>query len=218
MAQAQSSPSSNTTTGSGAIGILIAYWICNSRKRQAIGGWLLYYYLQLFCGALFSFVILFGSLRNFNAQLWNDSSLYTLYLLSTIPTYITLLAELTVAGFLLSTRFRKPKIVDTLRIVFVLSFVFSVVALIIDASHWPDNVAINFLPMFVSALWFFYFTRSKRVHLVLRQNDWNPGVFYPFEAATEPSTVTKQWLRNYLIVIGVVIVIVLLLVILTQHK
>jgi len=39
-------------------GGLIAWWICSRRKREQLGGWLLFYYWQLYGGALMSVIFL----------------------------------------------------------------------------------------------------------------------------------------------------------------
>lgn len=180
-AQSDISGTQKTTTGAG--GVVIAYLICNSMKRHAIGGWLLYFYMQLFGGTLISFGLLFAILKNFNAEFWDDLSLYSLYLLSTIPAYVATFAEVTVGSMLLSKRFRNPQTVNWLRIAFVASFVFALISLLIDSAHWPESVALDFLPLLVSIFWFFYFTRSTRVRLVFKERNWDPNYMYPPKVA-----------------------------------
>lgn len=72
-----SSASSQTTKA--PIGLLIAYWICNSRKRKAIGGWLLFYYMQLFIGTAFSILMILLSLKtlaeNLNIANWGNETM-----------------------------------------------------------------------------------------------------------------------------------------------
>jgi hypothetical protein len=38
----------------GGIGALIMWYVCGSRKKQEIGGWLLYYYIQLYLAVIVS--------------------------------------------------------------------------------------------------------------------------------------------------------------------
>jgi hypothetical protein len=216
---AQSDTSTTPKTSTGAGGVVIAYLICNSRKRYAIGGWLLYFYMQLFGGALISFGVFFTILKNFNAELWDDRALYTLYLLSIIPAYVATFAELTVGSLLISKRFRNPQTVNWLRITFVGSFVFALIGLLIDSAHWPESVAFDFFPLIGSALWFLYFTRSKRVDLVFRQANWDPNVMYPLPpGTTEPKGVSKRWLKIYAIVIVAIIAAMFLLIFLTSKN
>lgn len=212
LAQSHTSSNPSTTTGSVAAGVLITYWICNSRKHHAIGGWLLYFYIQLYGGALFSLLIFFTIFQNFNPEIWDDKALYTLYLISTVPSYISILGQVSVASMLLSKRFRNVQTVNWLRIFFVVSFVFSLIGLLIDSTHWPKNASLNFLPLIVSAFWFLYFTFSKRVDLVFKQANWDPKAMYPLSTSAETQVVSKRWLRNYLIVIGIIIFLFLLLI------
>ena len=168
-----------TNTGLGLAGIFIAYWICNRRKLYPIGGWLLYFYFQLFIGALITFILSFMVFKNFNPYLWEDKTLYSLYLLSTLPAYLVTLGEVTIGGMLLLPRFRNARTVNILKTVFVVSFVSGAIGLLIDSVHWPESVVLDFLPVVASAFWFLYFTRSKRVEMVLEQNTWDPKIMYP---------------------------------------
>jgi hypothetical protein len=215
---AQSITTTTPTTSTGAGGLLIAYLICNSMKRRPIGGWLLYFYMQLYGGALISILILFTNLKNFNVDLWDDRALYTLYLISTIPTYITILAQVTVGSVLLFHRFKNSRTVNWLRVIFVISFVFELIGLLIDSAHWPKSVEFDFLPLISSILWFFYFTRSKRVALVFKEANWDPNIMYPLAPGSAPTQVSKRWLKIYAIVLISIIVIILFLLFLTSKE
>ncbi len=118
-----------------------------------------------------------ASLSNYYPQNWADKPLYTLFLLSTIPTYITNIFEITVASFLLSKRFRNSSAVNILRIVFVFAFIFSIVGIFIDLAHWKESVPFDILGLLWSAIWLFYFTFSKRVDSVFRRIDWDYSSF-----------------------------------------
>lgn len=179
LAFAQSDSSTVSKTSAGAGGALVTYLICNSQKRRPIGGWLLYFYIQLYGGALISLVILSGVRKNFDPTIWEDKALFTLYLISTIPSYIAMLAEVLVGSMLLAKRFKNPQTVNSLRIVLAASFVFGLLGLLIDSAHWPKNVAMDLLPAAMSLLWFFYFTKSTRVRLVFKEGNWDSNIMYP---------------------------------------
>ena len=113
-AYAESQAPSTRNIGGPIFGAAIAALICYKARKRAIGGWLLYYYIQLYGGALILCIISLSSISNYYPQNWADKPLYTLYLLSTIPTDIANILEITVASCLLSKRFRNSSTVNIL--------------------------------------------------------------------------------------------------------
>lgn len=184
------STSSQTTTTGPTIGLLIAWWICSSRKRNAIGGWLLYYYMQLFVGTAFAILMILVSLgtlaENLNIANWdNETMQYFLYVISVVPSGILLIVELVFGSMLLSKKFRNRKFYNFLRITMAASFTFRLIGLLIDSNYWPENIAFDILPIIGSMLWFLYFTYSKRVKFVFIENKWDPNVMYPPKENTD---------------------------------
>mgnify|MGYP005854213751 CR=1 FL=1 len=186
------STSASSQTAKALIGIIITitWWICNSRKRKPIGGWLLYYYMQLFIGTAFSILmtlISIGTLaENLNVANWgNETMQYFLFVVSFVPSNILLIAELVFGSMLLSKKFRNRKFYNFLRIIIAASFVFGLIGFIIDSSYWPENIAFDILEMIGSAFWFLYFTFSKRVKMVIVENKWNPDIMYPPKENTD---------------------------------
>ena len=218
LALAQSDTSTAPKGGAGVAGTVIMYLICNSSKRRAIGGWLLYYYIQLYAGALISLAFVLEGLKNFNPDLWSDKSLYSLYLLSTVPAYLATLTEVIVGSMLLRIRLRNTRTLDWLRAVLLISFIFAAISLVIDFLHWPDSVTLDLVPLFTSILWFLYFTKSRRVALVFKQANWDANVMYPLAPGTETKGVSKKWLKNYGIVLVVIIAVFLLLIYFSTSK
>jgi hypothetical protein len=176
-AYAESQAPSTRNIGGPLFGASIAALICYKARKRAIGGWLLYYYIQLYGGTLILGIISLASISNYYPQNWADKPLYTLYLLSTIPTDITNIFEIIVASFLLSKRFRNSSTVNILRVVFVLAFIFSIIGIFIDLAHWKESVPFDILGILWPGIWFFYFTFSKRVDSVFRRTDWDYSSF-----------------------------------------
>lgn len=172
-AYAQSQTPSTRNIGGPLFGAAITALICYRARRRAIGGWLLYYYIQLYGGALIIGIMTLASLSKYPPQNWPDKSLYTLFLLSTIPTDLAIIGEIIVASCLLSKRFRNSSTINILRGVFVFAFTFSIVGLCIDFGHWKESIPFDILGMLLPAIWFFYFTFSKRVNLVFKKNEWD---------------------------------------------
>jgi hypothetical protein len=210
LAQSDSSSSSKTTSGGG--GALIAYLICNSQKRRPIGGWLLYFYIQLYFGALLSIFILLGAIKNFDPSLWEDKALYSLYLFSTIPSYLAILAEVIVGSMLIANRFRNRQTVTWLKIVLAASFLFSILGMTIDYYHWQENSTMDFLMALMSLLWLFYFIKSLRVRLVLTENNWDPSIIYPLSVTPEAKEASSRWVKRYIIFLVSIIVIVFVII------
>jgi len=178
-----SSPSTSSQTTSAPIGLLITYWICNGQKRKAIGGWLLFYYMQLFGSAAVWILVTISSMdtlaENLNLTNWSGETMrYFLYILSIIPADILLIVELVFGSMLLSRKFRNRKVYNVLRIIFAAQFGFGIISYLIDSSYWVENVISDVLPIVISAFWFLYFTLSKRIKMVFIENTWNPDIVY----------------------------------------
>lgn len=188
-AYAQPQTPSTRNIGGPLFGAAIAALICYRARRRAIGGWLLYYYIQLYGGALIIGFMTLASLSNYSPQNWPDKSLYTLFLLSTIPTDLAIIGEIIVATCLLSKRFRNSSTINILRGVFVFAFTFSIVGLSIDFGHWKESIPFDILGMLLPAIWFFYFTFSKRVNAVFRKNEW---AYLQFSTQTQLSAEMEQ--------------------------
>ena len=201
-AYAQSQTPSIRNIGGPLFGAAIAALICYRARRRAIGGWLLYYYIQLYGGALIIGIMTLASLSNYYPQNWPDKSLYTLFLLSTIPTDLASIVEIMVASCLLSKRFRNSSTINILRGVFVFAFIFSIIGICIDLGHWKESIPFDILGMLWPGIWFFYFTFSKRVNAVFRQNEWDYSKFSTQDQLTVEmeqvkSTFTPEQIKKY---------------------
>lgn len=174
---AQSQNTSTSKIGGPIAGAVIAWAICYRARKKPIGGWLLYYYLQLYIGFIFIALMTLVSIENYTPANWDDSSLYTLYLISTIPVDIGHFAEVVIASLLLTAKFRNKITVNWLRGVFGYLFVFSLLGLLIDFSHWPESITYEFIGLAWPIVWFFYFTKSRRVGLVFKMQKWDFNKF-----------------------------------------
>jgi len=92
---------------------------------------------------------------------------------STIPSYITNLAEIVVATVLLFKRYRSQSTVNLLKIVFVFSILFSVLSAAINVAHWKDALLADFVGLVWSVVWLIYFSRSHRVEYVFKDEKWH---------------------------------------------
>lgn len=154
------------------IGWLVIWWICARRKRDPIGGWLAYYYYQLYLGVVVS--AFFVAVLNIHSYVPENFSgqrgLYLLFVASTLPGLILLVFQAAVATFLLLLK--TWDLVGLLRKVLLATAIAEGVGLFIDAKYFPDNVGLSLVSFIPSVLWVGYFYRSDRVRRVFKTHDW----------------------------------------------
>jgi hypothetical protein len=151
------------------ITLLLVYF---TRKRK-IGGWLFYYYFQTYVGLLVLFIILASSLQNYQPSVWEDKALYTLFIVSTVPSFLLKFLEVTIASLLLSKRNRKQQFINYLKYVLITEAVVAGLTLFIDYNHFPDTMAFTTLGIISGVIWYLYFRISFRVYYVLSHSDWH---------------------------------------------
>src|SRR6266568_7298103 len=94
----------HTTTPTLPVGWLVMWWLCARRKNEPIGGWLAYYYYQLYLGVIISIGMVAGLNihsyvpENFSGQ----SKVFYMFLLSTLPGLLLLFFEVAAASYLLT--------------------------------------------------------------------------------------------------------------------
>jgi hypothetical protein len=163
---------SSSTSMAGAGGLWIAFAIAYLTRKRAFGGWLFYYYFQLY-GSLAVTVLLMGVMsEDFRSSGWEDKAMYSLFLISVIPHYVLKASESLLASALFLRRCRSQKVLNYLRLIILAQVVVSGVSLFIDYNHFPDNLPITVLSLVFSIIWLLYFTNSFRVHWVLAHPGW----------------------------------------------
>jgi hypothetical protein len=165
------SDTKSTAPLGGAPGALLMWWICSRRKDQPVGGWLLYFYIQLYVSAAVSVLFIFLSLKNYNPATWQNMTLYWLWVISVFPAQFLMIVQVVLGSIMLKQR--EWKWVQYLMLSLAMDFAFAVLSTCIDGWHFPDNVFFNFLTMAYAALWLPYFWRSVRVKAVFQTHDWN---------------------------------------------
>ena len=164
------SDTKSTAPLGGAPGALFMWWICSRRKDQPIGGWLLYFYIQLYMSAAVSVLFALLSLKNYNPATWQNMTLYWLWVISVFPAQLLLIVQVVLGSIMLKQR--QWKWVQYLMLLFAMDFAFAILSTFIDGWHFPDNVVFNYLAMAYSILWLPYFWRSVRVKAVFQTHDW----------------------------------------------
>jgi hypothetical protein len=162
-------------------GGLVAWWICNGRKRQQIGGWLLFYYWQLYSGTVMTIIFLAMGIQSYVPESFDDPTKYHLFLLSTVPNLLVLFLEVAVATILVSVR--TWDILRLLRSLMMVSLITAAVGTTIDIKYFPNNLGFDALIITPACLWLAYFFASKRAKHVFMTHDWDVVVdrIYPLE-------------------------------------
>lgn len=163
---------SNSTPIAGSGALWVAFAIAYFTRRQAFGGWLLYYYLQLYGTVAITALLSAVMGLNLASSGWEDKALYSLFLISVLPYYLLKAAEIIIASALFLRKYRLQKLVNYLRLTILGQIVASGISLFIDYSHFPDDLGLTVLILLFSIIWFLYFTNSFRVHWVLTHPEW----------------------------------------------
>jgi hypothetical protein len=155
-------------------GYLIAWWICNGRKRNPIGGWLLYFYWQLYAGLLMSSVFFVVNIQSYIPENFESTSTYSLFLLSAVPSLLLLVVKCAVATLLLQAR--TWDMLKLLRWIMIADLAADIIATGIDGAYFPDNMAITLLALLSDLIWLGYLFRSNRVKHIFLTHDWEHAV------------------------------------------
>lgn len=175
---------STNPVGAGlSLGLAIAFLA----RRRPIGGWLLYFYLQLYSSFLVSLFFIHKVIANLNPEVWDSSFLYVLFFLSTAPGLITYVTEIILGTMLLFHR--NARNVQRLKMALLALIVTSGASLGIDLSYFNDfhNISFDIFTLIFACVWTIYFWRSKRVRLVFIERSWDwatvsaPRVLTPAE-------------------------------------
>lgn len=175
LASSGSAPPAPTYPG----GIIVAWLICNGAKRSPIGGWLLFFYWQLYSGLLMTALFFSMNIQSYVPENFDSNEKYALFVFSAVPTIILYLAQLVVGTMLLSVR--TWDLLKLLRWLIAAEIVAAIVSTVIDVNFYPDNVGLNFLTIVPESLWLAYLFRSVRVKHVFKTHDWDVAVnsMYP---------------------------------------
>jgi hypothetical protein len=163
-----------------APGGIIAWVVCNARKKHEFGGWLLFFYWQLYSGIVLTIVFFSMNFQSYVPDNFDDPSRYYLFLGSAAPTIVILALQAAVATIMISVR--TWDLLRLLRWLIAAQVVAASIGTLIDIKYFPDNVALGIiLTLTPEILWLAYFLKSKRVLHVFKSHDWDLAVnsIYP---------------------------------------
>jgi len=200
--------SSGTRSQPAAGGALfIAFAIAYLSRRRAIGGWLLYFYVQLYLSSLVSLILVGLNLSNLNPAQWDNSMLYVMFFLSVVPVLINGIIEIFAATKLLFRR--NEQNLKFLRKVLIALVVTSGVGLVIDIQFFKDELSIfmDILTFVFAIIWTLYFFKAQRIKLVFIDGDW---VYKPAQRRVLLPEEKRKLRKRVLIVASVTFVLFLL--------
>ena len=148
------------------VSVLVIY-VCVKRRPQEIGGWLLYYYIQLYIGVMGAVISFFLTFDPFLPGSWDSApDEYPWFIISTLLGQLALPAQLAVAEKL---RFsRDARWLQWLRAFLWVDLALSVTETGIDSRFFPDALLLDALSILWPAIWIPYFYFSKRVKRVFK--------------------------------------------------
>jgi hypothetical protein len=161
-------------------GAILWALVCYLKRKNAIGGWLLYYFAGVYAGFLISIVLVFssGGFSNYNPFAWDDKSQYFLFIITTIPNDVLLLSQLVLSIPMMSKKHRDWKYIKILQYVLIAEFLFSLISIPVEFKYWPESVPFSIYSSVFSLIWFLYFRQSARVYHVYKLKQWNWEVFH----------------------------------------
>lgn len=153
-------------------GFMVTLAIVYLSRRRAIGGWLLYFYVQLYLSMAISLIFVPQALANLNPSRWDNSFLYVMFILSVIPVLATEVMEVFAATRLILRRNKENvRFLQNTLLVLVST---SAIALAIDLAYFKEDLSLFFdiMTLLFSIIWSAYFWKSKRVRAVFIERKW----------------------------------------------
>jgi hypothetical protein len=140
------------------------------RRREAIGGWLLYSYYWIFAVLYISLNDILKHTQVFRPSFGVGSVNHEALVLAVFPRLFATLAALVLAVVLL---IRKDWVwVERLRLVLLVHVLIAAFSLWLDVRYFPTTTVPNGGRLIGLFLWLLYFHKSKRVHRVFCTKDW----------------------------------------------
>ena len=190
-------------------GLFIAFGIAYLSRRRPIGGWLLYFYVQLYLSLFISLIVVSQVVSNLDPRQWSNSFLYVMFFLSTFPMLATEFLEIFAATKLLFRR--NEQNVKFLRKILIALAITSAMALVIDVKYFQEVLSPVFdsITLVFAIIWFLYFSKARRVKMVFINRTW---VYTPYSKRRALSAEDKKKLRNRALISALVTFVLFLLI------
>ena len=176
-ASAAEATSTSPNSGYGVAWAAIIGGICYARRNKAIGGWLLFYLVQVFFGTIIWIGITISAFSGYIPTTWPTLGKYFVFLLETIPSDIATIALFILAFHIISQKRRNWRTINSIRIALMIMLVAAIFSILLNISG-ENSVFVIFEVW--SALWALawlgYFLKSKRVREVFLTKEWESSV------------------------------------------
>jgi len=158
-------------TSYGGVWLFIIVWICYARRKKPIGGWLLYYIFMLYMGLAINIIMIIPIAR-FYLPGYLETNEYFLFLIMTLPQYISILMLIFLSFSMIIEAKRDWKVIKLVRLFLSINIASSLVNLIIGLAR---NVGFDYqttLAAIQFSIWLAYFYLSTRVRSVFKDKNW----------------------------------------------
>lgn len=182
---------SSTSAQPAYAGMWVMLGLVYLTRRRPIGGWLFYFYLQLYFSAVIVTLLTATQVANFDMSKWSDAKLYVWYVLSTVP-QLAVQAWVVVSAAVLQAR-RTAKNLERVRMVTALYAAVVAVGMVIDVAYFKETATLMMdgFTLTFAIIWAMYFRRSRRVEAVFVHHNWS----YAAAEAAKPPALTREELR-----------------------
>ena len=145
------------------------------RRKEAIGGWLLYFYFWI-CALLIVYLEdILSHYRVFLPSFQLDEEQHTALIAAAYPRLFAMTAIVATASALL---WRREWVwVERLRLVFGVTILISAVSLALDLKYFPKAFGLNLKRWIMLCVWFTYLCVSRRVHEVFQTKTWGKTTY-----------------------------------------
>lgn len=153
--------------------ILFAGALCIFCKRRAIGGWLLFFYIAVYLGAVVAAISAVRHMEGMPPQSFAASEHYTLLKWVVTQRIVLTLVAAVIATFLLFAR--TLAMLNLLRWVMVARIAVGLASLFAYVD-FPDEIRSTFMGLLALISWLAYLLLSRRVKHVFVLNDWDTAM------------------------------------------
>jgi len=151
------------------LGFLFAL-LCWFRRKDEIGGWLMFFYYQIYAGTFLSVLTIAKQIGVYMPRPWKNETNHIFFIMAAIPRLLGFLLIIMIATILLKRR--DQSWLSKLRLVMGIELTLMTCSLLIDFYRFPSACPFNLMQAILLSLWLRYFFQSQRVHHVFVTHDW----------------------------------------------